>query len=491
MRLVWAFAVIAALNACDTNDVASSADAGSADATPPTDATSADATPRMDAGSADAGPAPDATPADSGGFSGLACLATCGDAVCADVEHCSCAECGCNPGCGDGTRTSTEACDDGNRRDDDLCSNGCALEDIVGPTNEAQDNRMIFGMIGEDAFGLGWTKPVPVADGGGAYLRRFHVSGVPLDADAIFTGPDRVAIGVVGFAGGKTLAVYRGRGGVFGRMYAAQCAPDPLTPDEDFFGNATFDYFDRAFAAPNPAGVVVVWSSEMLASADTDGAAVYFRRFDDAGQPKEMAPVLVNTAFVGDQADARIATLAGGGFVIVWLDQGLDVKGRVFAADGTPVSAELGLSTRRGDPVGPVRVAARPGGGFVAIWNEQINASKEVMLRWFEEDGSPAAAEITANPEGPGGQGLGAVGVNAMGEVLVTWTDAGNCESGCSDEDGKGRLFAADRTPGRQMDFIADVGSGPQTILPLPDGAFLVTVKDANEQIWLRRVERE
>jgi len=444
----------------------------------------------MDADPVDAGPV-DAAPADSGGFLGIACLATCGDQTCDDIEHCSCAECGCNPGCGDGDRAPAEACDDGNRVDDDLCSNSCALNDLVSTTTEARDNRMIFSMIGEDSFGLGWTKPVPVAEGGGAYLRRFHVSGVPLDADALFTGPDRVAIGIVPFAGGRTLTVFRGRGGVFGRMYAAQCSPDPLTADEGFFGAATFDYFDRAFAVPNQAGVLVVWSSKMLTSADTDGAAVYFRRFDDLGQPKEAAPVLVNTTFTGDQADARVAQLASGGFVIVWVDQGLDMKGRVFAADGTPISAEIALSTKQGDPLGPVRVAARPGGGFVAIWNERVAASKELMLRWFSEDGTPEGADIMANGQMPGGQGLGAVGVNAMDEVLVTWTDAGNCESGCSDEDGRGRLFASDKTPGAVMSFIDDVGSGPNTILPLPDGAFIVTMKGPMDRVLLRRVERD
>jgi hypothetical protein len=52
--------------------------------------------------------------------------------------------------------------------------------------------------------------------------------------------------------------------------------------------------------------------------------------------------ILVSTANANDQASPQITALANGGFAVTWmsLDNGsnYDIRGRVFAADGTPVN---------------------------------------------------------------------------------------------------------------------------------------------------------
>jgi hypothetical protein len=76
---------------------------------------------------------------------------------------------------------------------------------------------------------------------------------------------------------------------------------------------------------------------------------------------------------VGRQWLPAVAALSNGGFVIVWNESdrdgsGSSVWGRVFAADGSPVSGDQRINTTtEGDQQGAA-IATSPGGPVVVVW---------------------------------------------------------------------------------------------------------------------------
>lgn len=73
------------------------------------------------------------------------------------------------------------------------------------------------------------------------------------------------------------------------------------------------------------------------------------------------------------QVKPAIATLADGGFVIVWSEKGRDgsgdgIFGRAFAADATPQSRDFRVNVATDGDQGPPAIAAGPTGTVVVVW---------------------------------------------------------------------------------------------------------------------------
>jgi len=88
--------------------------------------------------------------------------------------------------------------------------------------------------------------------------------------------------------------------------------------------------------------------------------------------------ILVNTTTDQDQFEQQIVTLAGGGFVITWVDYSDDhasIRAQIFAADGTAV------------------------GGFTITWTDASSGNTDVRAQVFEvSDGGVNAAPGAAIP---------------------------------------------------------------------------------------------
>lgn len=159
-------------------------------------------------------------------------------------------------------------------------------------------------------------------------------------------------------------------------------------------------------ATRGPAGYVEIVHRRDRPSYFTFGPVIA-RLLDTAGQPVSPEMVLVEHAqrpiVVGDPA---------GGFLLSWIETGISRSVRRFDAQGTPVS-----------PVIPVELATTslallPGGGLAVaggdIWD------REVFVRHYRPDGSPAGPRIVLAPRSDHGDPR--IAADALGRSVALWT---------------------------------------------------------------------
>jgi Ca2+-binding RTX toxin-like protein len=169
-------------------------------------------------------------------------------------------------------------------------------------------------------------------------------------------------------------------------------------------------------------GFVVTWESAPLSGAtgqDGSGRGIYARRFAADGSPAG-GQFRVNTATTNDQKQPRIAALANGGFVVVWMDDGQDTyKAQRFSSSGSPVGGETVI----GFGALTTGVAGLEGGGFVTIWTGEVDGvGTEACVRVFNANGVAVTGEFQANTYNVGAQQALAVDGLASGGYVVLWT---------------------------------------------------------------------
>jgi hypothetical protein len=172
--------------------------------------------------------------------------------------------------------------------------------------------------------------------------------------------------------------------------------------------------------------VIVAWTSP---TADLDGDGILAQRLSQTGQPLGAA-YLVNQSTISNQRNASVAALPNNQFVAVWISENqrfqrsADVFGRVFKADGTPVSDEIRLNSGT-NFCGAAVVAPLSTGGFAAAWPEynlgNPTAGWDVHARVFSANGVAATDSVVMNTTVPGNQIDPQIAV-AGDYAVVTWT---------------------------------------------------------------------
>jgi Ca2+-binding RTX toxin-like protein len=167
---------------------------------------------------------------------------------------------------------------------------------------------------------------------------------------------------------------------------------------------------------------VVTWESAPLSGAtgqDGSGRGIYARRFNADGSSAS-GEFRVNTSTTGDQKQPRVAALANGGFVVVWIDDGEDTyKAQRFSSGGSAVGNEIviGFSAQN------TAVAGLEDGGFVAIWMGPVGGvGFEACVNQFNANGVAVTGEFQANTYHVGTQKTWAVSGLANGGYVVLWT---------------------------------------------------------------------
>jgi hypothetical protein len=159
---------------------------------------------------------------------------------------------------------------------------------------------------------------------------------------------------------------------------------------------------------------VVAWEYDSNADGtggDGSEGAVKARVFQANGTP--VTPeFLVNISTQGLQEGASITALANGDFVVAWADHGAGdgngagVKARLFHADGTAASAELGLNTLTTDDQDSVSISTMKNGGFVATWRDNSflrgdeTRSGSIIAQRFDAAGNKVGGEVLVDTRG-------------------------------------------------------------------------------------------
>lgn len=164
---------------------------------------------------------------------------------------------------------------------------------------------------------------------------------------------------------------------------------------------------------------------------------VFMQRLDGAGQ-KVGEEILVNQYTDFNQRTPSVATLENGNLVVTWVSESpaspdwrsnfhVDLIGRVFDAQGQPVSDEIPVAAAdnliQANPV----VSPRAGGGFAVLWSQQEGTTTrgwDVYARSFGADASASGAAFRVNSYTTGDQFAPRI-ASSGSRQLVVWTSVG------------------------------------------------------------------
>lgn len=175
---------------------------------------------------------------------------------------------------------------------------------------------------------------------------------------------------------------------------------------------------------------VLTWQSYDPVQANWN---IYSQMFDSTGS-QIGGETLVNT-FVGDQQiEPEIASLSGGGYVIIWKSLAQDgsvygVFGQRFDANGSSIGAEFQVNANGLGNQDQMEVAGLSNGGFVVVWRGDDqdgagtgNQSSDIYLQRYDAAGNRVGAETVVNP--PAGNQTDPEVVAFGGGYLVGWRNS-------------------------------------------------------------------
>jgi methionine-rich copper-binding protein CopC len=181
-------------------------------------------------------------------------------------------------------------------------------------------------------------------------------------------------------------------------------------------------------AALSDGGFVVVWES---VGQDRNGYGVYGQRFDKDGN-KVGLEFQVNTWTTGDQRYPSVAALSDGGFVVVWESVGQDgsgygVYGQRFDKNGGKLGDEFRVNTWTIDCQWFPSIASLADGGFVVVWESvgQDGDGYGVYGQKFDKDGKEVGSEFQVNTWTIDYQWFPSIASLAKGGFVVVWQSLG------------------------------------------------------------------
>ena len=273
-----------------------------------------------------------------------------------------------------------------------------------------------------------------------------------------------------------------------------------VTPEQDgvepVFGERQVNSFvegeqrEPSVASLADGGYVVIWESD---NEDGSGYGIFAQRYTAEGVITG-PEFIVNSQIFGDQVDARVTGLDGGGFVVSWTDQvssadgsGYGVFAQRFGADGLPAGSEFLVNTTTSSFQYESAIAALNDGGFVAVWRDDSGSdgsSAGVQGQRFDAAGNPVGGEFQVNTEFSSFQYEPSVSGLSGGGFVVTWTSFTSGSAG--DGSGQGifaqRYDAAGNPQGGEFLVNTEV-TGDQresVVAALADGTFVVAWTDQN-----------
>lgn len=276
----------------------------------------------------------------------------------------------------------------------------------------------------------------------------------------------------------------------------ARGAPVRVNPAVD-------DYYFAAETVATATGYLTFYTKYHEGPDDAVlGNGIYMRAFSADGTPLGPArPAHPQTRF--DQQVVRADQLSNGDVVAIWDSQLTtineagnpvdDVRGRIYAPDGTPRGPVFLVSPKNSGLNGAfdyaatdIAVAALTGGRFVAAWYEVTTGDGptryEIQARIFSSEGRPVGPEFVVNTHVSDIPGETAITALQGGGFLVTWSIWP--EPGGDYHEIHGQFFTESGARHGTEFRINDLTAGDQewpSAVALPDGS--VAVVFASEAI--------
>ena len=392
------------------------------------------------------------------------CGGSCGNCEAGETcesGHCSVKACQpicmgkeCGPdGCGDTCGTCMDGwgclddwcvmeCDDGNIDDWDGCTKGWASGFMVN-TNSAHDQTQpAVAFLPDGRYAIAWQGDEGDGDGPGVLARMFYADTSPVQEEFIlntFTDNVQHQVALLAIPGtgyefvwmNFSLAV-PGKFGIVSREFSTDgTANEPESPLSDF----TATHRLPAAARLSDGGKAVVWDSND--SGNDDGIQIYGRVFNADGVPKGPSMILHPPGLPHHQRPA-VAGLPTGGFMVVWEaceslngggppdGDGCGIYGAIYANDFSTTKASFLVNS---DPTGsqmfPTVTAA--GDNYVVVWSTEIQKFVEydLIAKRYDKDGLVVKADWVLEAAMGAGFGSPSVAGWGNGSFLVAYEDMG------------------------------------------------------------------
>ncbi len=269
-------------------------------------------------------------------------------------------------------------------------------------------------------------------------MRLFSPAGVPLGNEILVNthmGADQAHPEVTALAGGGFVVAWYSSSSPDGVEYTGGIEAQVFTAagarvGSEFRVNTAINGVQEYPVTTGLAdgGFVVVWQTRD-ATQDGSGSAIKAQAYTAAGLALG-GEFLVNTSAAGNQLKPEVAGLADGGFVVTWHtgnDANSEIYAQRYAADGAAVEGEILVSQDLGRQT-DARVAALAGGGFVVTWMSNNLAewsSCQIRAQIFDAAGNKAGTEFTVNSSPADSQMLPDVVAMDNGTIAFSWGEPG------------------------------------------------------------------
>jgi hypothetical protein len=271
----------------------------------------------------------------------------------------------------------------------------------------------------------------PGAYGPAVALQRFDAAGAPAGTEQVVNAitPDlRFSPAVASTPAGEFVVVWRSNSPGYSaqEIAARRFSADGTPAGDEFRVSARGTLHHPPDVAVDAAGnFVVVWRSSAVSTYEQ---TIQARMFDASGVPLGEIEVAREGEEVQYVRSPAVAATAGGEFVVVWeayypFRIGREIRGRRFAADGTPLGPPVRVNTKADrEQTGPA-VAADAAGNFVVTWATYDYDSRRypIAAQAFAHDGVPLGREFQVASMALY-QREAAIAGNGAGEFVVAWS---------------------------------------------------------------------
>ena len=108
-------------------------------------------------------------------------------------------------------------------------------------------------------------------------------------------------------------------------------------------------------------------------------------------------PFLMNADTTPGRGNSTIARDASGRYVIVWNEEGEQIRGQRFEKDGTPVGENFTVVTNAQADLSIPLIASDPSGNFVVAWTVDTPTNDDIFARRFDHNGAALGDPFPVN----------------------------------------------------------------------------------------------
>ncbi|MBR0556589.1 type I secretion C-terminal target domain-containing protein [Ciceribacter sp. L1K23] len=299
-----------------------------------------------------------------------------------------------------------------------------------------------------------WQGLDPALDTFGIWQQRYNADGSPKGSETlvnVYTPESQTSPSLAGLVDGGWVVTWQSYGqdgsneGIYQQRYGADGVRVGAETRVNTYTTQNQRYCEVTALADG--GWLVTWQSF---GQDGSSDGIYQQRFDASGA-RSGAETLVNTRTQSAQADSQVTTLADGGWVVTWSSTGAilsetTIVQQRFTADGGRYGGEVLVSELDTSSTGS-DVASLADGGWVVVWS----SSGDIHMQRYNADGSAAGAETRVNDVTAGTQREALVVGLPDGSWVVSWSS--------EFEDGSGygvyqRRYAVDVTGSNRSETL-------------------------------------